>query len=551
MGSIAKLFETRSNLSKPAQWLVDAFAGGKSATGLSVTADSALKYTPVWAAVNIIAGAVGFLPFMVYRRLAGGGKEPAGDSRLYRLVHDRANPHMSAQEFREVIQGHALTWGNGYAEIERDNAARPVWYWPLRPDQTTPYLNERGDLFYEVRLTGGTLSYLPYRNVLHIKGLGGNGYQGYSVVRYHRESIGLGQAAEKYGGKFFGNSSTPSGILQHPKTLGDKARDNLRTEFEAMHRGLDQAQRTAILEEGMTWQQIGIPPEDAQFLQTRKFQVNDVARIFQIPPHMLAEMDRATFSNIEHQGIEFVVHTLMRWLKKWEHECNYKLFGEWTSGSTYTEFVVEGLLRGDTAARATFYREMHNNGFMTINEVRDKENMNPLPGKAGDMHFVNAALKPVEQMLLESKEPKPAEPAPDEPEPDDDPLLAAQRALLLDVCGRIVRKEISAIRKAAHRKDFGQTLKAFYDTHDTFIRQVLGPVITAVATAIHTDVGPEFIAGYISRLGWSWRDMNYQAVLETAPDDLLPLVGGWQQNLAGKYANKILADIKENGRAAS
>ncbi len=467
--------EKRSGVANPAQWLVELFTGGTTSTGLSVSPDSALKYSPVWAAVSIISGALGYLPLFVYKRDANG-KLITPAHPVYRLLHDRPNPHMSSQDFRETLTGHILTWGNAYAEIQRkgDNSVEAIW--PLRPDLTWPILTEEGELFYEVRPSdGGPSAFLPSRNVLHMKGLGGNGYQGYSVIKYHREAIGLGQAQQTYGAAFFGNNATPSGFLVHPGKLGETALANLRKEFFGKQGGLDNAHRMGILQEGLDWKQIGIDAKDAQLIESKKFSVADVSRIYQIPLHMLSEMDNSTFSNIEHQGIEFVQMTLLRWLRKWEMEINFKLLPD----THFAEFAVEGLLRGDSAARAAFYREMHNNGFITINQVLSLENMNGI-GPDGDKHYVNAALVSVEDV---GKEPEPAL----EPEVD------SFRPMILDLCGRIARRECKA------------TIKD-YDKHEDYILDSFRGSVVTISQALKLS---EDICGDISdSISISWRETS-------------------------------------------
>ena len=358
-----------------------------------------------------------------------------------------------------------MTWGNGYSEIERRVDGQAENYWPLRPDLTAPVL--RGDdLFYEVRPAhGGESTFLPARNVLHIQGLGGNGYQGYSVIQYHREAIGLGKATEQYGSAFFGNNATPSGVLSHPAVLGETARENLRREFEDKHGGLDNVHRIALLEEGLKWTQIGIPAKDAQLLESKTFSVLDVSRMYQIPPHMLGEMSSATFSNIEEQTIAFVQMTMLRWLTKWETEIDFKILPK----THFAKFVIEGLLRGNSEARSRFYREMHNNGFLTLNQVLALENMNGI-GPDGDRHLVNAALKPIEDIGKEppplALPPPPPAPAPAVPETD------SFRPLLFNLCGRIARRETKTPIKsyAGHQAYIWEALSVAMET----IYRVLG-----------------------------------------------------------------------------
>ncbi len=275
-----------SGTSKPAQWFIDWFNGGSdTASGKSVNEDSALRYTPFWASVRVISGTVGALPFFVYRRLPDGGKERATEFPAYKLIHDRPNELMDSLTFFESRIAHALTYGNGFAEIQRDGAGRPVALWPLLPDRTVRKISDTGVPFYEVSLSEGGTVQLPDQNVLHIKGLGFDGYTGYNVVAYHKEAIGYGMAVKEYGARFFGNGANSDGGLEHPGNLTKEAQERLRDSWNDQHQGLSKSHRLAIFEEGMKWIKMGVDPEQAQALDTQKFSVDDCARIFNIPPH--------------------------------------------------------------------------------------------------------------------------------------------------------------------------------------------------------------------------------------------------------------------------
>jgi len=330
MGAICKLLDRsieakRSTTSNPAQWFIDWIGGSETSSGVKVNAQTALKYTPFWAAVRIITSTIASLPFIVYSRLDNGGKDRQTGHRVYSLLHDRPNEYMDAIAFLETRQAHVLTYGNGYAEIQRDGAGRPVALWPLLPDRTTRIIKD-GKPYYEVRLPVGGQVYLEDYNVLHIKGLGFDGYTGYNVVDYHKEAIAYGIAVKEYGARFFSGDASPGGVLEHPAALSDTAKKHLEESWNAGHTGLKQAHRMAILEEGMKWTQQGVDPKQAQALEVQKYTVDDCSRIFQIPPHMLGSMDRATFNNIEEQNLKFLAMTMLYWFRKWEQECNYKLF---------------------------------------------------------------------------------------------------------------------------------------------------------------------------------------------------------------------------------
>lgn len=387
----------RSNLSNPSRWLIDALGGNQSYTGKSVNAETAMTLTAVYACVRILSETVASLPFNVYRRLDPKGKEKATDHYLFPVLRSRANGEMTAFVFWETVMHHLLLWGNAYAEIEYDGGGRARGLWPLNPKNTYPERTEDGRLVYKTILPDGRGVVLPFEKVLHIPGLGFDGLVGYNPIRLAREAIGLGLAAEEYGARFFGNGAKPGGVLEHPGHLDEEAIKNLRESWNEMHSGLSKQHRIAILEEGMTYKQIGVPPEEAQFLETRKFQVTEIARFFRVPPHMLADLERATFSNIEQQSIDFVTHSIRPWLVRIEQSVNFKLFGQEGAKKYFAEFVVDGLLRGDIKSRYEAYAIGRQNGWLSADDIREKENMNPLPNGQGEHYLVPLNMIPAEQ----------------------------------------------------------------------------------------------------------------------------------------------------------
>ncbi len=313
-------------------------------------------------------------------------------------MHDEPNPEMNAITFKEVLQGHAITWGNAFAEIQWDtDNGMPIALWPLRPDKMKvgrdPATNE---IIYAYYLPDGTTVKLPSYRVWHMPGFGFDGLIGYDTVYLAREAIGTALALDEYAARFFGNNAAPGGVLEHPNKLSDAGLANLKKSWAEMHQGLSNAHRIAILEEGLSYKQVSIPPENAQFLESRKFQLNEIARLLHIPPHMLADLDRATFSNIEHQGIEYVTYTLTPWLVRWEQTCTRKLLLPFEKQIFFFEFLVDALLRGDAASRGTFYRELFYLGAMSPNDIREKENMNPIPDENGDKYFTQLNMVPLE-----------------------------------------------------------------------------------------------------------------------------------------------------------
>ncbi len=393
-------------------WM-DRAGGLGAASGRTVGPDNALLSVPVYACVKVLAETIASLPLLVYRRLDDGGKRRAPEHPLYDLLHDRPNPEMTAYELREALVGHLCLWGNAYCEIERAPGLVKA-LWPLRPDRMTPIRDGGNRLAYEYRLPDGQKKLFPFESIMHWRGLSSNGIVGYSPITLAREAVGLSLATEEFGARWFGNGSRPSGVLQHPGKLSKEAHGQLKESWEDDHRGLSNAQRVAILEEGMTWQSIGVPPEDAQFLQTRSYQLRDIARIYRVPLHLVGDLERATFSNIEHQSLEFVKYTLVPWLVRIEQAIKRDLFGI-SDGkrSYYAEHLVDGLLRGDIKSRYEAYAVARQNGWMNANEIRELENANRVPG--GDVYLVNSAMVPLD-----------AAGKPQQPEPAPRPTAPAQ-----------------------------------------------------------------------------------------------------------------------------
>jgi len=404
-----------STLASPQSWLLEALGGLPSSSGMYVSESSALKITAVSAAVRILAESVGFLPLIVFERLSGGGKRRATEHPLYRPLHDEPNPYMSSVTWRETGQGHLALWGNSYSEIEWGAHGQVKALWPLLPNRVWPEVKNNQFAYHVHSDKAGEVILMP-GDVLHIPGLGFDGIKGYSPVTLAREALGLALATEKFGATFFLNGSRASGVLEVPASLEGPASANLRKSFADANSGLDNVGKTILLEDGVKWRQLSIPNNDAQFLETRKFQVTEIARMFRIPPHMLADLDRATFSNIEHQSLEFVIFTLGPWLRRWEQELNRKLFSAQEKRRYFIEFNVDGLLRGDIASRYAAYNTGRNGGWLSADDIRELENMNPLPGGAGKIYWMPVNMVDASKPRPEPVAPPAPAPAPEKPE---------------------------------------------------------------------------------------------------------------------------------------
>lgn len=389
--------------------------------GVWVTEDSALKLSAVWACVRLISQTIAALPWRAYLLQPDGGREPLHGTVDW-LLHRQPNPEMTAFTFRQVLVSHALLWGNGYAEIERDAAGRPSWLWPLLPDRVTVRRAADGRIVYDVSGDGAATT-LQASDVFHLKGLGFDGLTGYSPIRMAASSVGLGLAAETYGARLFRNGAKMGGILEMPGKFKDpETARKVSESFDKATSG-DNAHKTVVLEEGARWHQVTIPPDDAQFLETRKFQVSEIARWYGVPPHKIGDLERATFSNIEQQAIEFVQDAIVPWVVPLEQEADLKLFGRNLLGRAFTKFTLQSLLRGDAASRGVFYRQLFDLGALSPNEVRGLEEMNGI-GDVGDEHFVQTNLQTLERAAAEPEPPKPAAaPMPGaEPMPDGEEM---------------------------------------------------------------------------------------------------------------------------------
>ena len=381
---IRGFLENRSSLapSRNGLWALVTGASSGTAAGVAVNEGNALSLSAVFACVRVLSESVASLPLLTYERTAAG-KHRAHAHPLYELLKEQPNPEMTAFELRETLIAHVCTWGNAYCEIDWTSSGQVRALWPLRPDRVT-VLRVGGELVYDVEIPGEGIKRLPRWRIHHLRGMG-NGVVGYSPVRLHAETLGYSFATKTYGARFFGNGARPGVVLQHPGQLSQPAYERMLDSWSAAHEGLENAHRTRILEEGMTIETIGVPPEEAQFLETQKFQVVDIARIFRMQPHMIQALDNATFSNIEHQAIEFVTHTLRPWLVRSEQALQRDLLVGDERERYFIEYLVDGLLRGDVASRYTAYQVGRQGGWLSVNDVRELENLNPIDG--GDVYL--------------------------------------------------------------------------------------------------------------------------------------------------------------------
>ena len=403
---IKSLFGFGQARDKPVDKAADAgysFLFGRTTSGKPVNERTAMQTTAVYACVRILAEAVASLPLHVYEYQDDGGKKLVHDHPLYYLLHDEPNPEMTSFVFRETLMSHLLIWGNAYAQIIRDGAGRVLGLYPLLPDKMDVQRDDRGNIYYVYsRNSDENPMFKEYgdirlkaEDVLHIPGLGFDGLIGYSPIAMAKNAVGMTLACEEYGASFFANGANPGGVLEHPGVLKDPSK--VRESWNSVYRGVTNAHKIAVLEEGMKYQQIGIPPEEAQFLETRKFQINEIARLYRIPPHMVGDLDKSSFSNIEQQSLEFVKYTLDPWVIRWEQSLQRSLLLPGEKGKYFIKLNVDGLLRGDYQSRMNGYAVGRQNGWFSANDIREMENMNPIPDEqGGNLYLINGAMTKLE-----------------------------------------------------------------------------------------------------------------------------------------------------------
>lgn len=491
MARLFKTFrETRDVSVVPSTLWRNGTFGTVTPTGLSITPDTAMTVTSYFAAVRFRAFAVASLPKIIYQRIQGGDKRRAVDHPLYRILHDTPNAEMSAFDLWSTLDSHVLVRGNAYAEIVSDRAGNVTGLWPLRPDKMTVTRDEDGNLLYLYKMPAQTgMDYQPLlpEQVLHLRGLTTDGVMGLAPITLMRNAVGLAKATEEYGSAYFGNGANPGVVLKHPNKFKDQlAYDRLKNSWEESHRGIDQAHRVAILEEGMSVERIGLSPEDSQFLETRVHQVYEISRMTDVPPQMIFELSQSNYSTLEQMTLDFVVHHLRPWLVAYEQQCNRSLLLESEQSQGYfVENLIDGLLRGDLATRYNAYSIGKQNGWLSTNDIRRMENMNTI-GKKGDGYMVplNMSVLGDDGMPVPTPETVPAKepntPARNNPVPV--PQLN-MLPLLRDAAERIGKRELNEYTNARKKytpKKFEAWAEEFYKRdYPAFMSTVLQPFIDA------------------------------------------------------------------------
>jgi len=471
-----------SALNDPKQWLLDAFIGRRTKSGANVSPKTALGLSAYYACIRNLSEDIGKLPFKAYRAV-GAGKEEIPTHPAYKLLHNAPNPNMIPIVFRETLTAWAMGWGAGFAEIERSGVGVPLALWPIHPSRVRVMRGGTRDMYY--RIKGSDIAGVDVRlnpeNALHIHGLGEHGVNGYPLSVLAKEAIGMGLEAEAFGARFYRNDATPGVILEYPGRMKKEAVANLRESWDKKFGGAEKSHKTAVLEEGVKVQKISIPPNEAQFIESRQFQVEDVARWFRMPPHKIGHLLRSTFNNIESQSVEYVTDAIMPWAVRWEQETTRKLFTE-KEADLFTRFSFNSLLRGTPVKRAAFYRGMFQIGVFSQNMILALEDMNGI-GPDGDVHYVPANMVPSEVAAKGEPAASKAEP---QKEPDDNAREVRESMLpvMEAAIKRVMTKEAKAVTRAAAKydpKDFDAWLQEFYIGQRDYFWESIMPSAQAYA----------------------------------------------------------------------
>jgi HK97 family phage portal protein len=534
----------------------------------------------VFACVRVLAETIAMLPLHVYERSADGGKTRALSHPLYNVLHAAANPEMTSYELRETLTGHMALYGNAFAEIQYTKGGDVAALWPLNPRHVRIVRTNAGDLAYVYHTPHRPAVTLLADQVLHLRGLSGDGVIGYSVIGLARQAIGLALATEEFGARFFGNGARPGIVLQHPGTLSDDAYDRLRDSWMQRHAGLEQSHRVAILEEGLNVHEVGIPPEDAQFLQTRRYQVEEIARMYRVPLHMLAQLDRATNNNIEQQSAEFLLYTIQPWLVRFEQAISQRVIPAAQRRKYFAEFMVDGLLRADIDTRYAAYATGRQWGWLSVNEIRARENMNPIIG--GDVYLTplnmidsGADARQADDTDVQVRQITTADVRQAHEQRalrsagQRHQLQQAHRAVMLDAFVRILKREQQDVTRQAAKlmarsgAAFADWLTQYYrDDHPAYIARVMRPVLDTYARQVANVTAQEiqqpdtfdldrFLAAYTATLAArhsAKSEARIRAALEDGAEQVTSVVADWPDQRAN--ADAITESTRANNAIA-
>ena len=553
-------------------------------SGIKVDEATALKYLTVFACVSLIAGDVARLPLILYRHLPGGGKERVTDHPLYDIIHTAPNPETTSFMYREAALGHNLLWGNHYAIISRNARNQIVGLWQLQNPGGVEVDRVNGNIVYKWRDEKNQEIITPRDEMFHVPGMSFNGLVGFSMITIAREAIGMGLAAETFGSRYFGEGTHPSGLLSLPAEVDlgeneEKYRDAIRSQYS----GLGKSHTLMVLQNGEEYKPLTIPARDSQFLETRDHQKVEICGMYHVPPHKIAlHGQNSNYNNLEQENSSYVDSCLMHWLVRWEQCISHQLLTEKERRSgLFVEFLVDGLLRGDSQARADFYMKMFQTGSMSPNDIREKENQNPIDG--GDEYFVQLNMQTLKQAKENEKQAKQQQQVGQgvpvqlpEPEVEEKqlsvreqrsikmrdriaknyhPLFVTAAQAVVNREALAVKKRISKERRADFRSDesLPEWIVNFYDTMPEFVKEKLGPVLRSYGSAIYDAAAAEagldandpdidkfiedYIEGYAGRHVKSSRNQLIKLANEETIDDIDQRVDEWHEKRAEKIAS--------------
>ncbi len=504
-------------------WLAETMrGGGETATGVTVTLTTARKHSAVWAATNILASSAASLPFNVKEHLPSGGSQTAEQHPLQMLIHREPNERMDAFTWIAQQLGWLVNWGNSYSEIQRTFNGDIGALWPLRSDRVGTFINEEtGELFYEVKDTPASTGrkVLP-KNMLDIVGPWSfDGIIGHGAISTGRESIAFGIGAERTQGRFLGKGGRPAGILMDPAagSTGETAFKRLTESFDQEFGGDNADSKTILLENGVTWTPVNMKRTDAQFLESRIHNIQDIARRYGVPPHRLADLSQAHFTNISAEERSFVVNSLRPWLVRIERAIDRQLFKDEEKPKFFVKFNEAALMRGDPLQRAQINEIHFRNGKITLNDWKAQDDEQPYPSEIGDVPFIQANNMQTVESVVNPPEPPPPAPAPFAPPPNEEAQSAARRALAAAL-RHLLTKERNAAQRAAKQPDtFLPWMNEFYDKHAALMQETIGPAL-ATCRALGLEL-PDFISDHIRERVESLLDAS-----EAKPSELLAAV---------------------------
>jgi len=545
---------------------------GPTTAGVPVDEEESLKYTTLMACVGLISGDIAKMPLILFRRKKDGSKERVTDHPLYELLHNKPNEELNSFQWREASQGHLLLWGNTFHDIDRNERNHIVGLHPIYPGIVTVDRNRSGEIIYKWRDENNNEVVRLKKDIFHIPGFGFSGLVGKSMIQIAREAIGLGLSQEQYAARFIGSGTHPAGVLEMDGSLGEKGRKQFKESFQKQYAGLGKSHNVMVLEYGLKYKGLSMNMQDAQFLESRKFQMSEIAGFYRVPPHKVGiHGSNSNYNNLEQENQSYIDSNLSHWVSRWEHALNMQILTEQQrSSGLYFKFLMHALLRGDMTARGEYQQKLWQMG-LPFNRILEMEDMNPVPG--GDVGFIPLNMIPAD-MAVEAAEKQIEQPTqpPPEQQPDEeqkavrvgwkgenrgimirDRISRAYFPLIEQAAQTIVNKEAIAIRKKiGQREDFTQWLGGFYDSMPEYIRSKLGPVLTSFATTIidasYDEIGGDvkdhqrFINNYID----TYTVRHVQSSVgqltsidgdeEKEPTDLIVRVDEWTEKRPGKIA---------------